>query len=211
MAKFEEDQRRRDIQYRAFMVRSRATFKPGTAIDWGVIELQRQIERREDEDRRARLSPADQALLDFARQVLFMIVSGPVGEFAGGLVVSRAAGGGVRIAHGARAVEFSQAELAALRVNAFRSGVDLLRARLGPARISHPDEYARIIKHLEEEGVEIVWGTEGRLPYDAVKGSPGRILLREDLSIGALRHEYRHFLDTEAAGFPGKGPYMEDL
>lgn len=30
------------------------------------------------------------------------------------------------------------------------------------------------------------------------------------MSLGALRHEYRHFLDHKAAEFPGMMPFMKD-
>jgi hypothetical protein len=34
------------------------------------------------------------------------------------------------------------------------------------------------------------------------------MILTEDASIGALRHEFRHFLDMRNAGFPSFGRYM---
>lgn len=37
------------------------------------------------------------------------------------------------------------------------------------------------------------------------------MVLDPNASIGAVRHEYRHFLDIKAAGFPGIGPYLEDI
>jgi hypothetical protein len=36
------------------------------------------------------------------------------------------------------------------------------------------------------------------------------MILDSEYSIGALRHEYQHFLDHRAAGFPGFRPYLEN-
>ena len=91
----------------------------------------------------------------------------------------------------------------------FRSDADLLRARLGPARLSHPDEYASIIKELEDAGVEIEWGDS--LAYSPATGGPGKMKLERDASIAALRHELQHFRDVQAAGFPGLAAYYQDL
>lgn|GEM_PF-4481008 len=110
----------------------------------------------------------------------------------------------------ARKVFGRQGSVAPNRVNVFRSDADLLKAKLGPARTSHPEEHARIMKHLEDEGVEIVWNEGKNLYYSAQRGGPGGIKLQSDMSIGALRHEYRHFLDHKAAEFPGTMPFMKD-
>ena len=47
----------------------------------------------------------------------------------------------------------------------------------------------------------------GNLAYSPARGGPGRIILDPEASLGALRHEFRHFLDIQDAGFPGIGPY----
>lgn len=41
-------------------------------------------------------------------------------------------------------------------------------------------------------------------------GRPGNIVLSPDLSISAMRHEYGHFLDDKALGFPGMRAYYEN-
>jgi hypothetical protein len=66
------------------------------------------------------------------------------------------------------------------------------------------------MKNLETAGVEIEYRT-GSLSYSPAKGGPGKIILDPKTSIGALRHEYQHFLDVQAAGFPGLGAYYRDL
>jgi hypothetical protein len=91
-----------------------------------------------------------------------------------------------------------------------RADADLLQPRLGPARLSHPEEYAQIMKELEGAGVKIEQRA-GSLAYSPEKGGPGKMILDPDASIGALRHEYQHFLDIQAANFPGIGAYYKDL
>jgi len=93
------------------------------------------------------------------------------------------------------------------RRGAFLSDADLLRARLGPAEVSHADEYASILRQLREAEVDIDF-RPGSLAYSPTRGGPGRIILDPDASMGAVRHEFRHFLDIQEAGFPGMGPYL---
>lgn len=83
---------------------------------------------------------------------------------------------------------------------------DPLKERLGPAKVSHPEEYAVILQALEEGGVEIVFRA-GQLGYSPVDGRPGRMILDPDASIAAIRHEFRHFTDIRDAGFPGLARY----
>ncbi len=85
---------------------------------------------------------------------------------------------------------------------------DPLREKYGPARLSHPEEFEETIRKLEEAGVEVDF-RPGQLGYSPAKGEPGRFIFDPEGSIGALRHEYQHFLDHQAAGFPGIGHYMQ--
>ena len=82
---------------------------------------------------------------------------------------------------------------------------DPVRDVLGPGRLSHPDEWHSTLENLKQAGVEIMLTPEERLAYapGTRPGNPGQIHLHEDASIGALRHEYQHFLDDQAAGFLG--------
>ena len=81
---------------------------------------------------------------------------------------------------------------------------DALRPSLGPAHLSHADEYAAIMRHVDELGVPVTT-RRGTLAYEPslTPGSPGRLILDPDASIGALRHEYRHVLDDFDLGHPG--------
>jgi hypothetical protein len=64
----------------------------------------------------------------------------------------------------------------------------------------------------ERAGVEIHWEDPNRLQYNpaVAVGRPGTMRLDPDVSIGGLRHEYQHFLDDRAAGFPGIGYYAQN-
>ena len=90
--------------------------------------------------------------------------------------------------------------------DAFRKNqADPIRDVLGPGRISHPKEWNETLATLKSAGVEIMLTNEERLAYapGTFPGSPGQIHLHEDASIGALRHEYQHFADDQAAGYLG--------
>jgi hypothetical protein len=41
-------------------------------------------------------------------------------------------------------------------------------------------------------------------------GRPGNIVFDPDASISSIRHEYGHFLDDQALGFPGQRFYYEN-
>lgn len=81
---------------------------------------------------------------------------------------------------------------------------DHLRDILGPARTSHPEEYASILDEAKQRGVDVV-DRPGGLAYEPAlsQGNPGRLLLDSDASIGAMRHEFRHVLDDQASGYQG--------
>jgi hypothetical protein len=80
----------------------------------------------------------------------------------------------------------------------------LLQPRLSSARLSQPKEYAQIINELKAAGVEIDYPAASPT-YSPAKGGPGKMVLDPDASIAALRHEHQHFLDIQAAEFPGLG------
>ena len=89
------------------------------------------------------------------------------------------------------------------------AAADLLQEQLGPAKQSHPEEYGGVLADLKGSGVDVVM-RPGTLAYSPARGNPGRMILDPDASLGALRHEYQHFLDHRDAGFPGFRPYYED-
>ena len=83
---------------------------------------------------------------------------------------------------------------------------DPLWARYGPARVSHPDEFEQTMEELRAT-VEIDFRL-GCLAYSPERGGPGRLIFDPEGSIGARRHEMRHFRDLRAEGYPGFGRYM---
>lgn len=88
--------------------------------------------------------------------------------------------------------------------NSFNSLSDPIADTIGPAWKSHPEEYDNIIAFLKQNEVERVY-RKGQYGYSpsVSKGKPGRIIIDEDASISAWRHELGHFKDDKAMGFPG--------
>lgn len=91
------------------------------------------------------------------------------------------------------------------------SGGDRLLNTMGPARVNHPVEYDSIINDMQSSGVDISY-REGQFAYGPAPsgGRPGNIVLDPDASLSALQHEYGHFLDDKALGFPGQRYYYEN-
>lgn len=91
------------------------------------------------------------------------------------------------------------------------SGGDRLFDSLGSARVNQADEFNFIIDDLTSNGVEISY-RKNALAYgpSASPGTPGTIVLDPDASISAIRHEYGHFLDDKALGFPPSRVYYEN-
>jgi len=96
-------------------------------------------------------------------------------------------------------------------VKGFHSAGDPLADVLGPAHTSHSEEYEATLKAIEKQGGEVVFrgGQNGYTP-GLSPGKAGQVILDPDSSIGAVRHEYQHFLDDEAAGRPGYNSYFDE-
>lgn len=86
---------------------------------------------------------------------------------------------------------------------------DPLRSALGPARLSHPEEFNSAMSELRAAGAEVDL-RPGSMAYSPQTGGPGKLILDPEASVGALRHEMQHFRDAQAAGFPGFRPYYEN-
>jgi len=93
----------------------------------------------------------------------------------------------------------------------FRSLEDPLLDSLGPAAMSHPEEYATILADLERNGVELRYGEKSISFAPNTAGGPigNQIHLPEEFSISALRHEYGHFIDHQALGSPRYIEYFQ--
>ena len=92
---------------------------------------------------------------------------------------------------------------------AFNSGGDRLFNALGPARINNRHEYDQIMSDLRRNGVEVSFRTrEFAYGPASSSGKPGNMVIDPDASIATLRHEYGHYLDDAALGFPGSRYYL---
>lgn len=90
------------------------------------------------------------------------------------------------------------------KITHFDTPDDPIRDILGPGIDSNPEEWNRIIKELENSGVEIIYreGAMGYGPHPSINGKPGQFLIDPNASISALEHEYLHFKQAESEGFP---------
>lgn len=82
-----------------------------------------------------------------------------------------------------------------------------MRSVTGSARTSNPEEYSKILKQLEEMGVDvnISDGTSGaRAGYaPSTMGQPGSISMDSDASLSAWQHELNHAIDDMNSGWRG--------
>ena len=94
----------------------------------------------------------------------------------------------------------------------FNSQADPLFDSLGHAKFSHPEEYQAIMADLQRSGVNVKNGGSG-IAFSPNPGGGARgneVLLPDEFSISALRHEYGHFLDHQALGNPRYIKYFEN-
>ncbi|NFO86383.1 hypothetical protein FDC58_10260 [Clostridium botulinum] len=86
---------------------------------------------------------------------------------------------------------------------------DPMRDILGPSQESNSKEWNSMIKKLQDCGVEIKY-TEKDMAYapGLQRGDPGQVKICKDASLSALKHEYQHFLHSQAEGFPSFGEQM---
>ena len=89
------------------------------------------------------------------------------------------------------------------------SSKDRLLDSLGPAHLNNADELAEILADLRLHDVPIDYRA-GQYAYGPRVGEAGNLVIDENASISAWRHEYGHFLDDLANGRPGLRAYMEN-
>ncbi|MCH7229916.1 hypothetical protein L0U85_03440 [Glycomyces sp. L485] len=94
----------------------------------------------------------------------------------------------------------------------YRSSGDPMRA-LGAGRQTHPAEWQAHLDDAESYGVEIrhrpgaIFYTPGLR-----RGQPGQLVIDDDASISAMRHEMSHVQDDKNAGWRGfEGAYDKDF
>jgi hypothetical protein len=122
-----------------------------------------------------------------------------------GLVLVGAGAG--MIAGGLTAKGLRRIKTSRMRFGKFED--DPARDYYGSGRESHPAEWKAILDHLKEEGVEIRHRKNALAYGPSNHGKPGQLILDEDASYSALKHEYQHYLDDKANGFPGGRVYYD--
>lgn len=160
-----------------------------------------------------------------------LVLLGSLAARFGKAIVSRAGriiGAAVRAVLGPRAVEWLEAAF-----NRIRLKIAEVQARLrgegrfkfknspvteasyeGPARNLHPERFNEIIAELDRNGVEINVRDAGD-PWTGSyqpgrPGEPGQMNVHREVDLRTLEHEYQHFLDDRAGGYPGLRHYLEN-
>lgn len=88
---------------------------------------------------------------------------------------------------------------------------DHLREMLGAALKNNQEEVKTIVSDIKRLGGSIVFlENNTKMVCNIRKDEPGVIEVDENISIGGLRHEYRHFLDDVENGCPGLAYYLKD-
>lgn len=88
---------------------------------------------------------------------------------------------------------------------------DYLRDVLGSAKDNHPNELRKIEENVRTKGGDVVYlKNNTKMVTNVSKGKPGVIEVDENLSIAAMKHEERHFLDDLENGCPGIAYYLRD-
>jgi len=95
--------------------------------------------------------------------------------------------------------------------NAFNCYGDYLRDKMGSALENQPDEVRDIVDDVVRLGGSVEFLHDNtKMVCNVALGEPGQIEVDENISIGGLKHEYRHFLDDMKNGNPGLGYYLRD-
>jgi hypothetical protein len=96
--------------------------------------------------------------------------------------------------------------------SAFRSGADPLYRKYGAAVDNFSEEFEKSYDELNSAGVKVDFDRPGQLAYSPslTPGEPGKFIFDLDGSIGALRHEMRHWRDDFESGYPGLTAYLKD-
>ena len=63
---------------------------------------------------------------------------------------------------------------------------------------------------MKNNGVEVVY-REGAMAYSPAKGVAGQLVVDPSASYSVLLHEYTHYLDDVAAGFPGMEYHFQTI
>ncbi|MFV0292287.1 MAG: hypothetical protein ACK5II_03335, partial [Paracoccus sp. (in: a-proteobacteria)] len=95
------------------------------------------------------------------------------------------------------------------RVALLKVDADPVRKLTGPASQTHAAEIEAMKQAILDAGGEIP-PRVGALAYMPRSGRGGTLIIDPDASYSAWLHEYQHFLDDQAKGFPGVPALMSD-
>lgn len=86
----------------------------------------------------------------------------------------------------------------------FNSREDPMHEVMGSARENNKEELQQILDHLKEMGVSVKY-RKGQYGYEIIgKGVPGEIVIDEDASLSAWKHEYQHAINDYNVGWSSK-------
>ena len=86
----------------------------------------------------------------------------------------------------------------------FNTTDDPIREVMGSMFDSHPEETEKLIKQLEEIGVQVHFTASRNMSYQPKKiGFPGEIRIDKEASYSALLHEFTHAMDDYHSGWRG--------
>ena len=91
-----------------------------------------------------------------------------------------------------------------------RKNADSFYDVMGSGINSHPEQWKALLNEMKNNGVEIIY-REGAIAYSPAKGSAGQLVVDPNASYSALLHEYTHYLDDAAAGFPGMEYHFQTI
>ena len=105
----------------------------------------------------------------------------------------------------------SNAESGIIDTEEFHCYGDYLRDRMGSAKDNNPEQLLAIKNDVESKGGKLILLKDNtKMVCNIRKGEPGIIEVDENISLGGLMHEYRHFLDDIENGNPGLAYYLQD-
>ena len=98
-----------------------------------------------------------------------------------------------------------------IKENTFHCYGDYMRETMGSAKENNPEELKEIMDSVKSAGGKFVLLSDSnKMVCNVRKGEPGEILIDENASLAAVKHEYRHFKDDMDNGNPGILYYLSD-
>lgn len=97
-----------------------------------------------------------------------------------------------------------------MKLNRFNTTDDPMREVTGAGLDSNPEEIKAFLDDLSAAGVEIRYSKDNMAYSPGIMaGAPGQFIIDKHASYSAWAHEYKHFCDDRADGFPGMRVFMD--